>query len=112
MKELAKIIGQRIRSYRTQCGYSQEELAERAGCHSTYIGQLERGEKNATVENLYKVATALDVSLSELLSNLHTETPTQASIPQACYELLLSKTKAEQELLYRILLELDKYKAE
>ena len=45
MSDIAKIIGQRIRNYRTQKGLSQEKLAELAGCHPTYIGQLERGEK-------------------------------------------------------------------
>ena len=43
MSEIAKIIGQRIRSYRTQLGLSQEKLSELAGCHPTYIGQVERG---------------------------------------------------------------------
>ena len=43
MSDIAKIIGQRIRNYRTQKGLSQEKLAELAGCHPTYIGQLERG---------------------------------------------------------------------
>ena len=52
MSDIAKIIGQRIRNYRTQKGLSQEKLAELAGCHPTYIGQLERGEKNATLESV------------------------------------------------------------
>ena len=45
MSDIAKSIGQRIRNYRTQLGWSQEKLAELSGCHPTYIGQLERGEK-------------------------------------------------------------------
>ena len=45
MSKIAKIVGKRIRNYRTQYGYSQEKLAELSGCHPTYIGQLERGEK-------------------------------------------------------------------
>ena len=58
MSDIAKIIGQRIRNYRTQKGLSQEKLAELAGCHPTYIGQLERGEKNATLESVEKIAKA------------------------------------------------------
>ena len=46
MSEIAKSVGQRIRNYRTRQGLSQEKLAELSGCHPTYIGQLERGEKN------------------------------------------------------------------
>ena len=42
---IARELGERLRAYRTQRGWSQEELAERADLHTTYIGQLERGEK-------------------------------------------------------------------
>ena len=42
---ISKVLGERLRSYRNQKGWSQEKLAERAGLHPTYIGQLERGEK-------------------------------------------------------------------
>ena len=42
---IAKIIGERLRAYRIQKGWSQEILAEKAELHHTYIGQLERGEK-------------------------------------------------------------------
>lgn len=51
---IAKIIGDRIRAYRNQKGWSQEYLAEKADVHHTYIGQLERGEKNATIESISK----------------------------------------------------------
>lgn len=53
---IAKIIGDRIRAYRNQKGWSQEYLAEKADVHHTYIGQLERGEKNATIESISKIA--------------------------------------------------------
>ena len=45
MSKISKTIGLRIRSYRLQLGYSQEKIAELSGCHPTYIGQVERGEK-------------------------------------------------------------------
>ena len=70
MSDIAKVIGQRIRNYRTSAGLSQEKLAELSGCHPTYIGQLERGEKNATVESIEKIASALNVSLSKLFEQL------------------------------------------
>ena len=69
MSEIAKFIGQRIRNYRTQQNLSQEKLAEMAGCHPTYIGQLERGEKNATLESVEKIASALNIPLSRLNKN-------------------------------------------
>ena len=110
MSEIAKSVGQRIRNYRTQQGLSQEKLAELSGCHPTYIGQLERGEKNATLESIDKIATALNVSLSKLFEKLGGQEDGSRDIPLECYEFLSAKTKEEQEHLYRILLEMDKYK--
>lgn len=110
MSNIAKIIGQRIRSYRTSKGWSQEKLAELSGCHNTYIGQLERGEKNATVESIEKISTALNVSLSTLFEKLGAQDDGERNIPLECYEFLSTKTKEEQEHIYRILLEMDKYK--
>ncbi|MBR3292860.1 MAG: helix-turn-helix transcriptional regulator [Oscillospiraceae bacterium] len=110
MSQLTKVVGQRIRNYRLQAGYSQEKTAERSGCHPTYIGQLERGEKNATIESIGKIAKALDVSLSALFENIDAQDADGSNIPQKCYELLLTKTRTEQEQIYRIILELDKYK--
>lgn len=111
MSEIAKAIGQRIRNYRTARGLSQEKLADLCGCHPTYIGQLERGEKNATIESIDKIATALDVSLSKLFDKLGGRDDDSRDIPLECYEFLSAKTKEEQEQLYRILLEMDKYKS-
>ena len=111
MSEIAKHIGLRIRSYRTQLGYSQEKLAEISGCHPTYIGQIERGEKNPTLESVEKIATALNLSLSKLFENLGSDNSNERNIPLECYEFLLSKSKAEQQQIYKILLELDKYKS-
>lgn len=111
MSEIAKLVGQRIRNYRTRQGLSQEKLAELSGCHPTYIGQIERGEKNATLESIEKIADALNVSLSQLFEKLDQRVNSELSIPLACYELISSKSKHEQEQLYKILLEMDKYKS-
>ena len=110
MKDLAKIIGLRIRNYRTQQGLSQEKLAELAGCHPTYIGQLERGEKNATLESIDKVASSLKISLSKLFENLGEEAASERNLPLECYEFLLTKSAKEQEQIMKILMEMDKYK--
>ena len=110
MRELAKALGQRIRNYRTAKGLSQEKLAELAGCHPTYIGQLERGEKNATIESIDKISAALGVSLSRLFEKLESQEDDAHNIPLECYEFLASKTKAEQEHIWSILIEMDKYK--
>ena len=108
MSDIAKIIGQRIRNYRTQKGLSQEKLAALAGCHPTYIGQLERGEKNATLESVEKIASAMDISLSELFDKLGKSGGN--NIAAKCYDLVASKNEAEQKQLYKMLQEMDKYK--
>ena len=111
MSDIVKMLGQRIRGYRAERKLSQEQLAELAGCHPTYIGQLERGEKNATVESVGKIASALGISLS-VLFEMPSDTAREGnSIPLACYELLSSKSVAEQEQLYRVLLDIDQYKS-
>ena len=111
MSEITKNIGNRIRSYRTQLGYSQERLAEISGCHPTYIGQVERGEKNPTLESVEKIASALEISLSKLFENLGSDDSNERNIPLECYEFMLTKSKTEQEQIYKIILELDKYKS-
>ena len=110
MSDIAKAVGQRIRNYRTQKGLSQEKLAELAGCHPTYIGQLERGEKNATLESIERITVALGITLSKLFEKLGGQEDDTKDIPLACYEFLSAKSQEEQEQLYKILLEMDKYK--
>ena len=110
MSEISKLIGQRIRNYRTHQKLSQEKLAELSGCHPTYIGQVERGEKNATLESIEKIASALNIPLAQLFEKLG-DGEMSDSIPLKCYEFISAKTKAEQEHLYRLLVEMDKYKS-
>ena len=111
MSDITKVLGQRIRNYRIGKGLSQEKLAELSGCQHTYIGQIERGEKNATIESIVKIAVALDVSLSKLFEKLGAEATEARNIPLECYELISAKSKNEQEKIYRILLEIEKYKS-
>lgn len=59
-------LGKKIRARRKKLQLSQEELAHRAGVHPTYLSAIERGERNLALENLYAIATALDMTLSEL----------------------------------------------
>ncbi len=58
-----------VRFHRGKAGYSQEELASRAGIHRTYIGGIERGERNPTLTMIHRLARALDVSPSQLLED-------------------------------------------
>lgn len=110
MSDIAKILGRRIRNYRTARHLSQERLAELLGFHPTYIGQIERAEKNVSVESIEKISIALNVSLSKLFENLGAKDDETHSIPLEYYELISEKSKAEQEQILRILIEIDKYK--
>ena len=66
MAQINKDVGFRIRRYRLKKGLTQEELAFEADLHRAYIGQIERGEKNIGVQNLQKIAKALNVKMSNL----------------------------------------------
>lgn len=68
--ELSKAFGTVVRERRAELKFSQEELAHEAGLHRTYIGMIERGEKNITLENIDKISSALKLSISELFKNL------------------------------------------
>jgi len=61
-------FGERVREERHRLGLSQEELASRAGVHRTYIGMIERAEKNITLENIEKIAKALEIPLGKIMN--------------------------------------------
>jgi transcriptional regulator with XRE-family HTH domain len=60
-------FGQRVREEREKLGLSQEAFADKVGVHRTYIGMIERAEKNITITNIAKIADALSIKVSDLL---------------------------------------------
>ncbi len=68
-REILIKFGNKVRKERNKLGLSQEELAAKAGVHRTYIGMIERAEKNITLENIEKVAKALNLKLSDSFSD-------------------------------------------
>ena len=64
-------FGERVREIRKEKSLSQEELAHKADLHRTYIGMIERAEKNITLVNIEKIANALEVSINNLFENEH-----------------------------------------
>ncbi len=96
-------IGQRIRNYRLQIKLSQEEIAERCGLHPTYIGQVERGEKNATIESIGKISSGLGIPLSRLFENLDISNDIKTNYPAQAYALVQSLDLNEQKKLVGIL---------
>ncbi len=69
-KQIVIKFGQRVRKERIKQGLSQEELATRAGVHRTYIGMIERAEKNITLENIEKLCKALNLKLRDIFSDI------------------------------------------
>ena len=59
-------FGAGVQKRRNELGISQEALAERAGLHRTYIGDIERGSRNVSLQNIQKLADALEISISDL----------------------------------------------
>ncbi|MBI2639494.1 MAG: helix-turn-helix transcriptional regulator [Candidatus Sungbacteria bacterium] len=67
-REILIKFGKRVREERTKLGLSQEKLATRAGVHRTYIGMIERAEKNITLENIEKIAKALNLKIGNFFA--------------------------------------------
>ncbi|MDP9475938.1 MAG: helix-turn-helix domain-containing protein [Actinomycetota bacterium] len=67
---LAEGFGRLVRRLRKERGFSQEEFAFRVGVHRTYMGDIERGEKNVTLVTADKLAKGLGITLAELFSEL------------------------------------------
>jgi transcriptional regulator with XRE-family HTH domain len=65
---LVAVFAANVRRLRLELNLSQEELAERAGVHRTYVGMIERSEKNCTIYNIERLAQALNVEPGTLLS--------------------------------------------
>jgi transcriptional regulator with XRE-family HTH domain len=70
---IRKELGQRIRALRKRNGYTQEDMAERCNLHWTYIGGLERGERNPTLTTLKRIADGLKVDIHSLLGRPSSE---------------------------------------
>jgi transcriptional regulator with XRE-family HTH domain len=70
MTGIQVVFGRQVRKHRLLLGISQERLAHLAGLDRTYIGGIERGERNPSLRNISKIAKALDVEMGVLFSGL------------------------------------------
>ena len=68
--DILKRFGDRVRELRKHGGYSQEGFADECGLDRTYMGGIERGERNVALRNIGKIADALGISISELMRDI------------------------------------------
>ena len=68
--DILERFGERVRELRSDQGYSQESFAHEVGIDRTYIGGIERGERNLALRNIERIANALGVTLSDLMEDL------------------------------------------
>jgi transcriptional regulator with XRE-family HTH domain len=74
ISDAARAFGERVRARRIDLGKSQEQLARDSSLHWSYIGQVERGQRNPTLHNILKLADVLDVDPADLVRGLHAAT--------------------------------------
>jgi transcriptional regulator with XRE-family HTH domain len=70
LSDATATFGRRVRERRNALGLSQEALAQRCGVHWTFLGQVERGQRNLSLHNMLKIARGLDVDPAELVAGL------------------------------------------
>jgi len=108
---ILKLVGGKIRELRKERGLSQEELGEKAGFHFSYLGGLERGERNVSLENLAKVAETLGVDIGELFGYVREYnkplTEKEKTLQEAFF-LLLNRDEKEIQMAVNVLSEIFK----
>lgn len=77
VREVLFVFGSAVRRLRIEHGLSQEKLAELAGVNRTYIGDVERGERNVSLVNIERIATALDLDLARLMAAVDADRPSR-----------------------------------
>ncbi|VTR31771.1 HTH-type transcriptional regulator sinR [Actinobacillus pleuropneumoniae] len=107
MPDILKLVGARIKDLRKLRGLSQEALAEKAGFNISYIGFIERAERNVSMKNLAKIASALDVGVYELFTYLkeQEELPEESGMKDII-ALLRERDPKDIEMVRIILIEI------
>jgi len=104
--DVKKTFGASIKKWRNSLGISQEELAERADLHRTYVSDIERGARNLSLQNIEKLAHALEVSVSVLFADDEklTGSPAGHLLSDACIDILfVEDNDSDVELAMRAL---------
>lgn len=104
--DFLKLVGERIRTLRKEKGYTQESLAEKSGIYITYISDIERGERNISMETLEKVISALEVNAVEIfrfegIEGIEERTD-RRELMEALNTLLAGRKTGEVQMIVRL----------
>jgi len=104
---LLQLIGQRIRQVRKEKGLTQEQLAEKAGINASYMGTVERGDRNISIETLEKIITGLGVTPADFFQFHQIEygalKDNNHHILEVLKSLLYNRTPEENKLIFRVI---------
>ncbi len=95
-------IGNRIKSQRKKNNLSQEKLAELSNLNTSYIGQIERGEKNPSIETIYSISKALKIDISSLFENIINIDTNDNQYSKAVYSIMLELDEEKCKKIYDI----------
>lgn len=109
MSQIAAYFGMQVKFFRMQKGISQEKLAELSGLHPTYIGQVERGEKNCTLESAEKISQGLQIPIEKLIGKI-TSFDDEEDIPHQIYYKILRLSDKDQRSISTIINDIIDYK--
>jgi len=101
MSDIRKRLGRRIRSLRADLDLSQEQLAEKAGISAKYLGEVERGVGNISIDRLSGLAAVLGIPLTDMLETEH-ELPFDELLAEIT-RILPSLTLQDAQIVYRML---------
>lgn len=117
MSEIAGLIGENIRLLRKKRGLSQEQLAFRADINASYMGQVERGEKNPTIDVLSKIALALQTPIEQIVNVIsitheadHNDDNDENGYANKIAHQLNGLSLKEQEAVYKFVKQLVQFK--
>ncbi|MDQ8738533.1 helix-turn-helix transcriptional regulator [Paenibacillus sp. LHD-38] len=114
MSEIAGLVGENIRQLRKKRGLSQEQLALRADINASYMGQVERGEKNPTIDVLSKIAHALQTPLEKIVNVISiadaADSPEEEGYATKVVHQMNGLSLKEQEAVYRFVKQLVQFK--
>ena len=101
MANTKTLLGNRIRTLRRIKNYSQEEFAEKAEISSKYVGEIERGQANLTIEIIEKISIALDIELTDLFDFQHEQKP--QILKKQINSFLKNATDQDIQMIFRVI---------